>query len=75
MAATQIITEPAVPLVVVTSEFAAPRELLFRAYTDPGLLRQWLGPRELTLAMTTSTLGMAAPGAIPASTPTGTPPC
>jgi uncharacterized protein YndB with AHSA1/START domain len=51
MATTQIIAEPAVPRVVVTREFAAPRELLFRAYTDPGLLVQWLGPRALNLAV------------------------
>jgi uncharacterized protein YndB with AHSA1/START domain len=37
--------------VVVTREFPAPRELLFRAYTDPGLLVQWLGPRALNLAI------------------------
>ena len=49
MATAQIIAEPAVPQVVVTREFAAPRELLFRAYTDPGLLVQWLGPRALKL--------------------------
>ena len=31
MATTQIIAEPAVPQLVVTSEFAAPRDLPFRA--------------------------------------------
>jgi uncharacterized protein YndB with AHSA1/START domain len=49
MATTQITAEPAVPQLVVTSEFAAPRDLLFRAYTDPELLVQWLEPRGLTL--------------------------
>jgi uncharacterized protein YndB with AHSA1/START domain len=49
MANTQITAEPAVPQLLVTSEFAAPRELLFRAYTDPELLAQWLGPRGLIL--------------------------
>lgn len=48
---TQIIAEPAVAQVVVTREFAAPRGLLFRAYTDPGLLVQWLGPRALNLVI------------------------
>lgn len=28
-----------------------PRELVFRAYTDPGLLVQWLGPRALNVAI------------------------
>ncbi|MGH2559837.1 MAG: SRPBCC family protein [Thermomicrobiales bacterium] len=48
MAKTRIIAEPGVPQIVITREFAAPRELLFRAYTDPALLVQWLGPRRLT---------------------------
>jgi uncharacterized protein YndB with AHSA1/START domain len=43
---TQIIAEPGVPQIVITREFDAPRELLFRAYTDPDLLVQWLGPRD-----------------------------
>jgi uncharacterized protein YndB with AHSA1/START domain len=51
MATTQIIAEPAVPQVAVTRELAAPRELLLRAYTDPGLLVQWFGPRALNLAV------------------------
>ena len=49
VAKTQIITEPGVPQLVVSTEFLAPRDLLFRAYIDPGLLRQWLGPRGLTM--------------------------
>ena len=51
MATTQITAEPGVPQLIVTSEFAAPRDLLFRAYTDPGLLAQWAGPRELTFTI------------------------
>ncbi|MGH3194459.1 MAG: SRPBCC family protein [Streptosporangiaceae bacterium] len=51
MPTTQITAEPAVPQLVVVSEFAAPRDLLFRAYTDPELLAQWLGPRGLTLTI------------------------
>jgi uncharacterized protein YndB with AHSA1/START domain len=49
MTRTQIIAEPGVPQIVITREFDAPRELLFRAYTDPELLVQWLGPRRLTM--------------------------
>ncbi len=49
MAQTQITAEPGVPQIIVTREFDAPRELLFRAYTDPELLVQWLGPRNLTM--------------------------
>ena len=51
MAKTQIIAEPGVPQIVITREFAAPRELLFRAHTDPELLVQWLGPRALTVTV------------------------
>lgn len=51
MAETRIIAEPGVPQIVMTTEFDAPRELLFRAYTDPALLAQWLGPRRLTMTV------------------------
>ncbi len=51
MAKTQIIAEPGVPQILITREFAAPRELLFRAHTDPELLVQWHGPRSLTLTV------------------------
>jgi len=35
MASTHFVAEPRVPQVVITREFDAPREFLFRAYTDP----------------------------------------
>lgn len=44
---THIIAEPGMPTILITREFAAPRELVYRAYTDPTLLVQWLGPRRL----------------------------
>jgi uncharacterized protein YndB with AHSA1/START domain len=37
--------------VFVRREFDAPRELVFRAYTDPELIVRWLGPRELTMTL------------------------
>jgi uncharacterized protein YndB with AHSA1/START domain len=44
------ITAPAgTPFIEVVREFDAPRELVFRASTDPGLVAQWLGPRELRM--------------------------
>jgi uncharacterized protein YndB with AHSA1/START domain len=51
MAKTEITAEPGVPQIVVTREFAAPRDLVFRAYTEPDLLAQWLGPRDLTMTI------------------------
>ena len=51
MTTTQIIAEPGVPQIVITREFDAPRELLFRAHVDPELLVQWLGPRRLTMTV------------------------
>ena len=51
MPKTQIVAEPGVPQILITREFAAPRELLFRAHTDPELLVQWLGPRRLTMTV------------------------
>ena len=37
--------------VLITREFDAPRELVFKAFTDPKLYIQWLGPRELTMIL------------------------
>ena len=43
MATTKVTAEPGVPFIDITREFDAPRELVFRAHTDPELLVQWLG--------------------------------
>jgi len=51
MTKTQIIAEPGLPQIVITREFDAPRELLFRAHIDPALLVQWLGPRRMTMTV------------------------
>ena len=34
--------------IVITTTYDAPRELVWRAYTEPDLIKQWWGPRELT---------------------------
>ncbi|MDN3351933.1 SRPBCC family protein [Actinomadura sp. DC4] len=49
MSKTQITVEPGIPQIIIEREFDAPRELVFRAHTDPELVVQWLGPRELTM--------------------------
>ena len=46
-----IVAEPGVPQIVMTTEFDAPRELLFHAFTDPDLIVQWLGPRRLKMTI------------------------
>jgi len=48
---TAIIAEPGVPFVEVAREFDAPRELIFRAFTEPELLVQWLGPRRMIMTI------------------------
>jgi len=51
MTSTDFIAEPRAPQVVITREFDAPREFLFRAHIDPDLLVQWLAPRGLTMTV------------------------
>ena len=46
---TQIVADPALPTIVITREFEAPPERVFRAYTEPDLVVQWLGPRRLAM--------------------------
>ena len=44
MSETNIRAPEGVPFIDVTREFEAPRDLVFRAFTEPDLLVQWLGP-------------------------------
>ncbi len=48
---TQITAEPGKQEIFITREFDAPRELVFKAHTDPELYVQWLGLRELTMTL------------------------
>ena len=48
---TSIVADPDLPLVRITREFDAPPDKVFRAHTDPELLVQWLGPRDLTMTI------------------------
>ena len=48
MTKTVITAEPGMPLITITRDFDAPRDLVFRAHIDPELLVRWLGPRDLT---------------------------
>ena len=49
MSTIDVIAEPGVPQVITSRAFDAPRELVFRAFTEPDLLVQWLGPRRLKM--------------------------
>jgi uncharacterized protein YndB with AHSA1/START domain len=36
-----------IPMITITRDFRATPEQLFRAHTDPGLFKQWIGPASL----------------------------
>lgn len=48
---TTITAEPEKLDYFITREFEAPRELVFRAFTDPELVIQWLGPSRLKMTI------------------------
>jgi uncharacterized protein YndB with AHSA1/START domain len=43
-----VIAEPGKHDILITRDFNAPRELVFKALTDPALVPQWWGPRGVT---------------------------
>jgi uncharacterized protein YndB with AHSA1/START domain len=47
----KVTAEPGVPQVFTERTFDAPRELVFRAFVEPDLLVQWLGPRQYTMTI------------------------
>lgn len=50
---TIVTAEPGKQEVFITREFDAPRELVFKAHTDPELYVQWLGPRGYEMILET----------------------
>jgi uncharacterized protein YndB with AHSA1/START domain len=50
---TTITAEPGKQEVIIIREFDAPRELVFKAHTDPKLYAQWLGPRGYEMVLET----------------------
>ncbi|MBI4670433.1 MAG: SRPBCC family protein [Chloroflexi bacterium] len=50
---TTITAEPGKQELFITREFDAPRELVYRAFTDPNLYVQWLGPRKYKMTLET----------------------
>lgn len=50
---TFVTVEPGRQEVVITREFDAPRELVYKAHIDPDLYSQWLGPRGYEMKLET----------------------
>ena len=50
---TTVTVEPGKQEVFITREFDAPRELVFKAHTDPDLYAHWLGPRGYEMILET----------------------
>jgi uncharacterized protein YndB with AHSA1/START domain len=46
---TKVIAEKGKQELFIIREFEAPRELVFKAFCEPELLVQWLGPRDMTM--------------------------
>jgi uncharacterized protein YndB with AHSA1/START domain len=46
---TRIEADPNLPTIRITREFNAPRDRVFRAWTDPELVARWLGPKSTTM--------------------------
>jgi uncharacterized protein YndB with AHSA1/START domain len=46
-----VTAEPGKQELFITREFEAPRELVFKAYTDPELYVQWVGPHGMTMSI------------------------
>src|SRR4029453_7677765 len=46
MADLQVVAEPGTHEIQITRSFDAPRELVYKAFTDPDAVRQWWGQRD-----------------------------
>jgi uncharacterized protein YndB with AHSA1/START domain len=53
MGTTQVQAPAGQPFVDVSREFDAPKDLIYRAFTDPDLLTQWLGPKKYEMVVDT----------------------
>ena len=51
MTTTRIDAPAGVPFIDMEREFDAPRDLVFKAYTDPELIVKWLGPRKYRMTI------------------------
>ena len=53
MSETKVQAPAGVPFIDVSRVFDAPRDLVYRAFTDPELLVQWLGPQKYRMIIDT----------------------
>ncbi len=44
-----IVPDPNVPTITITREFDAPPERVYRAWAEPDLVKQWMGPRSVDM--------------------------
>jgi uncharacterized protein YndB with AHSA1/START domain len=51
MGKTKITATPGEPFVDIERELDGPRELVYRAYLEPDLVKQWLGPRQYEMVI------------------------
>jgi uncharacterized protein YndB with AHSA1/START domain len=51
MTTTRIDVPAGVPFIDMEREFDAPRDLVYKAYTEPDLIVQWLGPRKYRISI------------------------
>jgi len=51
MTSISFIAEPGKQEIITTHRFDAPRELVFKAHTDPTLIPRWWGPKSLTTSI------------------------
>jgi uncharacterized protein YndB with AHSA1/START domain len=58
---TEIIADPGKQELFIKREFDAPRELVFKAYTDPDMLVKWLGPKNLKMSIEKNAEGAGQP--------------
>lgn len=55
----ELINEPAERELLITRIFDAPRELLWKAWTDPEMIKKWWGPKNFTAPVITIDLRVA----------------
>jgi uncharacterized protein YndB with AHSA1/START domain len=50
---TKLIAEPGKQMITIEREFDAPRELVFEAFTDAEMFKEWMGPSRLAMTLET----------------------